>query len=239
MKNVVYNINYEEGMRISLVKGNTKLGRGVYSFNTLPGDKPLTTKTRGQLTNLFGTCGGCCDGCERVCYSIRDARLHHNSVIPSAGKNTVILRHDENIMFDQLKEELVKRKASVLRYHSSGEIPTYNYLLHMVKLAVELPDIKFYFYTKRFGFIEKYLKECGAFPENLICNISEWKDNTKGFDLRGMNKFIYDDGTDESLKRVPHCPAVNKEGKSTGINCDQCKRCFTKNDGRITAVYSH
>jgi len=239
MESVVYNINYEEGMRISLVKGNTKLGKGVYSFNTLPGDQPLTTKTRGQLTNLFGTCSGCCDGCESVCYAVRDAKLHHNSVIPSAGKNTVILRFSEDIMFSQLKEELIAQKAKVLRWHSSGEVPTYSYLLHMVKLAVEMPEMKFYFYTKRFDFIEKYLKECGAFPDNLICNISEWKDNTKGYDLRGVNKFIYDDGTDESLKKVVHCPAVNKEGKATGVNCDQCKRCFTKNDGRITAVYSH
>lgn len=239
MANVIYNINYEPTMRISLIKGNIKLGKSVYTFNLLPGDKPLTTKTRGQLTNVCGTCGGCCDGCESVCYAVRDAKLHHNAVIPSAGKNTVIMQHDPDMMFDQLKEELIKKKAQVLRYHSSGEIPSYEYLLHMVKLAVELPDIKFYFYTKRFGFMEKYLKECGALPENLICNISEWKGNTAGYELPGLNKFIYDDGTDPSLEKLVHCPAVGKDGHPTGITCGQCKRCFSKNNGHVTVVYSH
>jgi hypothetical protein len=109
----------------------------------------------------------------------------------------------------------------------------------MVKLAVEVSRTKFYFYTKRFDLVEKYLKECGEFPKNLICNISEWKGNTEGFNLVGLNIFTYDDGTDDSLKSVPHCPAVNKNGGKTGISCDQCKRCFSKNNGLITAVYAH
>jgi hypothetical protein len=109
----------------------------------------------------------------------------------------------------------------------------------MVKLAVEMPEIQFYCYTKRFGFVEKYLKECGEFPENLICNISEWKGNTEGFELNGLNRFIYDDGTDENLKKLPHCPAVNAKGKPTGVKCEQCKLCFSGNNGHIIVVHSH
>lgn len=239
MAEILYNISYEEGMRISLIKGNSKLGKGVYTFNTLPGDKPLSTKDRGQLTNVCGTCGGCCDGCEKFCYAVRDAKLHHNAVIPSAGKNTVIMQHDLDMMFDQLKEELINKKAQVLRYHSSGEIPSYNYLLHMVKLAVEMPDVLFYFYTKRFAWIEQYIKEYGKFPDNLICNISEWNGNTVGYRLDGLNKFVYDDGTDPALEKFVHCPAVNKKGKKTGVTCSQCKRCFSGNKGIVTAVYEH
>lgn len=239
MENVLYNINYDPAMKISLAKGNTKLGKGVFAYNMLPGDEPISTKDKGVLTNVKGTCDGVCGECANACYAIRDTRRYHNTCIPSLGKNTLIMRHNMEGMFEQLKEQLIKQKAKVLRYHSSGEIPTYDYLLHMVKLAVEMPDIQFYFYTKRFGFIEKYLKECGEFPENLICNISEWKGNTEGFELDGLNRFIYDDGTDESLKKLPHCPAVSSKGKPTGIKCEQCKRCFSKNDGHITVVYSH
>lgn len=239
MENVLYNINYEPAMHVSLVKGNSKLGKGVYSYNLLPGDKPLSTKDKGQLTNVRGTCGGCCDGCEELCYAVKDARRYHNTCIPSLGKNTVIMRHNMDDGFSQIKEELIKKKAKVLRWHSSGEIMNYNYLLHMVKIAVELPDVKFYFYTKRFELIEKYLDECGDLPDNLICNISEWKGNTEGYNLEGLNKFVYDDGTDPEMEKLVHCPAVNKKGRKTGITCDQCKRCFTANDGRITAVYNH
>lgn len=236
---MLYEINYDPTMKISLVKGNSKLGKGVYAFNLLPGDEPISTKDKGQLTNVSGTCGGCCDGCKNYCYAISDARRYHNTCIPSLAKNTLIIRHDMDKGFNQIKDEIVNKKAKVLRWHSSGEIETYDYLLHMVKLAVELSDVKFYFYTKRFEFVEKYLNECGELPENLICNISEWKGNTKGFNLDGLNKFVYDDGTDPLLQSIPHCPAVDKNGHKTGISCDQCKRCFSRNDGHVTAVYSH
>lgn len=239
MANVMYQINYEPAMRISLAKGNSKLGKGVYALNLMPGNKPLSTKDKGQLTNVRGTCGGCCDGCENYCYAVKDTRRFHNTVIPSVGKNTVIMRHNMEDGFKQLRENLIKKKAKVLRYHSSGEIESYDYLLHMVKLAVELPSVQFYFYTKRFVFIDKYLTECGELPKNLVCNISEWKGNTRGYNLEGLNRFVYDDGTDPSMKKLVHCPAVDKNGHKTGVTCDQCKRCFSGNKGIITAVYDH
>ena len=239
MAKVLYNINYDESMVVSLVKGNSKLGKKVFAFNLMPGNRPISTKDKGELTNVWGTCGGVCDGCEGFCYAVRDTRQYHNSVIPSVGKNTVIMRHDMDKGFKQIKEALIKKKAKVLRLHSSGEIMNYDYLLHMVKLAVEMPDVLFYFYTKRFSFIEQYLKECGALPENLVCNISEWKGNTEGYQLDGLNKFVYDDGTDPTLEKLVHCPAVDKNGKKTGVTCSQCQRCFSGNKGIITAVYDH
>ena len=239
MTNVMYQINYEPAMRISLAKGNSKLGKGVYAFNLMPGNKPISTKDKGQLTNVVGTCGGCCDGCEKYCYAVKDTRRYHNTVIPSVGKNTVIMRHDMDNGFKQVKDELMKKKVKVLRWHSSGEIMTYNYLLHMVKMAVEFPSVQFYFYTKRFGFVEKYLNEYGDFPENLTCNISEWKGNTDGYNLKGLNRFVYDDGTDPSMESLEHCPAVDKNGQKTGKTCDSCGICFSGNQGIITAVYDH
>lgn len=236
---MLHNIYYTEGMKISLVKGNAKLGKGVYTINLMPGEHLIDVKDKGIITNVKGTCEGCCDGCEKFCYAYRQTRQYHNTVIPSVGKNTVIMRHSLDDFFSQLKDFLIQENAHVLRYHSSGEIESYEYLIKMVQLAKELPEIKFYFYTKRFNFLDRYLKEYQKFPDNLICNVSEWNGNTKGYDLHGLNKFIYDDGSDPNLKNLHHCPAVDKNGHRTGINCDQCKKCFSKNDGHITVVYSH
>lgn len=236
---MLYEIKYDKTMKISLVKGNNKLGKGVYAFNTLPGDKPLSTKDKGQLTNVYGTCGGCCDGCEKFCYAVNDARRFHNTVIPSIGKNTVIMRHNLEDGFIQLRQEIVAKKVKVLRWHSSGEIMSYDYLLKMVEIAKDFPDVKCYVYTKRFAWVEQYLKENGMFPDNFICNISEWNGNTKGYNLDGLNRFVYDDGSDESMKKMVHCPAVKKDGTRTEITCDKCKRCFSGNKGLVTAVYDH
>ena len=239
MSNVVYPMTYHEDMKISLVNGNNKVGKGIWCFNTLPGDKPLCNSTKGQLTDIHGTCGGCCDGCANDCYAIRDGKLHHNACIPAWGKNTLIARHNIDGLFEQIKGDLIKKKAKVLRWHSAGEIESFNYLLHMVKLAVELPDVQFYCYTKRFDYISQYLKEYKNLPENFIVNISVWNGNDKGYDFGKLNKFIYDDGTNPEVSKMVHCPAVDKKGHSTGVKCSQCGRCYKGNLGSVTAVYAH
>lgn len=239
MENVAYHMTYHPSMEISLVNGNQKVGKGVWCFNLLPGAKPLSNSTRGQLTNVSGTCNGCCDGCEGKCYAVRDGKLHHNACIPAWSKNTLIMRNDIESMFTQLKNGLIKKKAKVLRWHSAGEIESFDYLLHMVKLAVEMPDVQFYCYTKRFDFVSQYLRDFKKFPKNFVVNISVWHDNDKGYDFGKCNKFVYDDGSDPKIAKMRHCPAVDKNGHSTGVKCSQCGWCFKGNYGRITAVYSH
>ena len=239
MNAVAYPMTYDNSMKISLVNGNHKVGKGIWCFNTLPGDKPLSNSTKGQLTNIHGTCGGCCEGCKGSCYAIRDGKFHSNSCIPAWGRNTLIARNNIDGMFRQIKAELLMNKAKVLRWHSSGEIINYNYLLHMVKLAVEMPNVQFYCYTKRFNLVEQYLKEFKKFPKNFVVNISVWHDNAKGYDFKNLNWFVFDDGTDPKVAKMRHCPAVDKNGNSTGVTCGECGWCFSGNKGRRTAVYEH
>ena len=180
--NVLYPISYNKDMEISLVQGNKKIGHGVFALNLLPGDQPISTKTRGQLTDIKGTCGGCCEGCVNDCYAMRDAKRYHNACIPSLGKNTLIMRHNIDGMFAQLEEKLTKKNAKVLRYHSSGEIENFNYLLHMVKLAVRMPNVKFYCYTKRFNLYKSTLlnTECSLriLPLTFLYGMETTRDTT-------------------------------------------------------------
>ena len=48
MEKAKYTINYNNGDQIKLQKGNTKLGKKVFTFNTLPGEHPLTLKEIGR-----------------------------------------------------------------------------------------------------------------------------------------------------------------------------------------------
>lgn len=241
-----YKVNVNKDTVISISNGNNKIGR-IKTLNLLPGDKPLANKTKGLLTNIKGTCSGCCSGCKSACYAIKGALFHSNTIIPSNGKNTLFSRKYPELYFKQIKEYVSnpRRKIIAFRYHSSGEIETYAYLLNMAKVAKDVPNVKFYFYTKRFAFIKRYLKEEGAFPENLICNISVWHKNHIKYRLDGLNQFIYDDGNEPELANVAHCPAISKpakpggRGKETGVTCDKCGLCWRKNDGHKVAVYNH
>lgn len=233
-----YNISYDKNMVISISKGNGKTGDEVHIFNTLPGEHPLTLKDGTVLTDIIGTCKGCCDGCEDLCYAVGYTKRHHNTVIPAAAKNTLMVRNDLEGTFEQIQLYCKLKHPKYFRFHSSGEIESYEYLLKMVELAEACPEVQYYFYTKRFAWVEKYLKEHGKFPKNLVCNISEWEDNTNGYDLPGLNRFVYDDGTHPEYESLIHCPAVAKGGYHTGITCSQCGRC-ARNHGKKVAVYAH
>ena len=85
-----------EAARLHISKGNSKIGDGIYSFSTLPGnaDHMLYLRDGTLLTDIPGTCSKYCDGCAKdgACYAWRDAKLHHNATIPAWAENTVLLR---------------------------------------------------------------------------------------------------------------------------------------------------
>lgn len=244
MTKPIYKITVDENTKISISEGNTKMGK-TPMFNTLPGSSPLTKKDGTLITDIPGTCTGVCQYCENGgCYAINGARYHHNSVVPSIGKNTLMMRQYPDKVFDQIKQYVEKKRPKSFRFHSSGEIENYDYLLRMDDLAAECPYTQFYVYTKRFDFVQKYLEERGV-RSNLVINISEWKDNTKGYNFEQLNKFIWDDGTDPEIAKLKHCPGVSKpekkggKGHMTDVHCDKCGLCFRKNAGLRIAVYNH
>lgn len=221
---------------VNIQNGNLKLGKGIYSINLLAGDEPLTKKDGTQLTNVSGTCGGCCTNCKSDCYAIK-TQVYRNRNIPSWANNTLLAKYDMDRFFNEIQSFIDNNMVSAIRYHSFGEIPSYEYLLKMVELATNNADVKFYTYTKRYEWLERYVREHYLLPSNLVINVSIWHNNYNN--PYGFAEFIYDDGTDEEIAKLPHCPAVDKNGNETGFTCAKCKRCLRAKNGDRIAVYSH
>ena len=278
--------------KLHLSKGNAKIGKGIWSFSTLPGnaDHMIRLKDGTLLTDVPGTCSKYCDGCARdgACYAWRDAKLHSNATIPAWGENTLLLRSgklwDELETFLTLKNGKARKYLSTVlkcgldpnealrnahelavvktfRIHVSGELEDVHQLRRWNLLALAHPEINFGIYTKNFDALAEFLDagSAGCQPApNLCVNVSEWHGVAKEF-LEGhawakLNVFEYDDslqrgcGLDdaekERLAKLPHCPAVGKDGKHRAtpagdpITCDMCGRCYRKT-GERTAVYAH
>lgn len=221
---------------LHIQNGNLKLGKGIYSINLLAGDEPLTKKDGTQLTNVSGTCSGCCKDCKSSCYAIR-TQIYRNRNMPSWADNTLLARYDVDRFFYELQTFIDNNIVSAIRYHSFGEIPSYEYLVHMVEIAKRNDDVKFYTYTKRFKWVEKYISENGNLPSNLVINVSIWNKNYDN--PYNLPEFIYDDGTDPEIEKLPHCPAIDKNGNETGFTCAKCKRCLKAKNGDRMAVYPH
>lgn len=236
-EDVKYFLTIDDNTRVNIANGNSKLGRGIYAVNLLPGGLPLTLKDGTQLTNVIGSCAGCSKDCEHNCYAINDAKRFHNTVIKSQGANTLLARFDRERFFADVQRFVDYNMIAAIRIHSSGEFLSYEYFLDWIAFAARNPEIKFYCYTKRFNFIERYLKNGDTFPGNFVVNVSIWKGNYKN--PYGLPEFIYDDGTDPELESVFHCPAVDKDGRKTGVTCAACKLCINAKNGERIAVYAH
>lgn len=95
MKEPLYKLTLE-GATLHLSKGNRKIGRGIWSFSTIPGnaDHMPTLKDGTLLTDVPGTCSKYCDGCAKdgACYAWRDLKLHRNVTVKAWGENTLLLR---------------------------------------------------------------------------------------------------------------------------------------------------
>lgn len=120
----MYNIK-EEDAKLHISKGNNKIGKGIWSFSTLPGnDKHLLyINGKGLLTDIAGTCSKYCEGCAKdgACYAWRDAKLHHNVVIRAWGENTLLLRNGK---VWPLLEEFFTNKNKKAREIIATEVQT-------------------------------------------------------------------------------------------------------------------
>ena len=243
---------YDNGqLHISISQKNGKLGN-IPQFNTLPGDEPLTLATGKPLTNIKGTCGKHCEECKSECYAIRSAILHHDSVIPAWGRNTVILRNNPEKVRSEIRKFCLKNIVKYFRFHTAGELESVEQLKLYCDICEENPDVTFYIYTKRFDLVADYfVYKNNILPENFVINLSEWHGNINdyisntediakvGKFFNSLNMFAYDDHTPESetASKMIHCPAIDETGHETGITCAQCRRCMRK--GNKTAVYQH
>jgi hypothetical protein len=240
-------------LHVSISSGNIKVG-SIPQFNTLPGDEPLAQKSGVQLTDVRGTCQGCCSDCVHSCYAVRSAKLHHNAVIPSWAKNTLILRNNPERVKEDINAFLKKKPVPYFRFHTSGEIENENVLKLYCDICNDNSQTRFYIYTKKFDLIVDYfLRKGNSLPANFVINLSEWHGNIEEYVsslnegeqekarefLFSLNVFGFDDKTEKSkyASSLVHCPAINNKGHETGVTCQQCKRCMRP--GHKTSVYMH
>ena len=110
--------------KLHVSKGNAKIGDGIFSFSTLPGnaDHMITLADGTLLTDVPGTCSKFCDECfGGGCYAVRDAKLHNNATIPAWGENTLLLRSGR--LWDELETFLTLKNAKAVKLLRSWKKP--------------------------------------------------------------------------------------------------------------------
>ena len=251
---------------LHMVQGNSKIGKSIWSFSTLPGDKDhmIRLKDGRFLIDMPGTCAKQCENCfNNGCYAVNSARLYYTTVIPAWTENTMLKRRGD--LFAALEAWFAKKnrpgkppKVTIFRINVSGEIEDADELRAWNRLATEHPETRFGLYTKHYKALAEFLANPGeAWASNFAINVSQWHGSADDFLAQHpgvCNVFEYDDLAKkdagmaecdvERLAALPHCPAVLRTGKhakmadGSSITCDLCLRCYN-NTGRTTAVYAH
>ena len=147
------------GNEVSISKGNGKMGE-------IP-----SVSLPAILTCVFCKC-------MEKCYGVRCEKLR-KEVRNSYIRNLNILNKNPESYWKQVKRAVALSRF--FRFHVSGDIPTYEYLIKMVETAIENPHCDILCFTKRHGWINKYIRENGddpriAIPENLHILMSGWRD---------------------------------------------------------------
>ena len=226
--------------RLHLSKGNNKIGKGIWSFATVPGNaehRP-TLATGEVLSNIAGTCSKYCEGCAKngACYAWRDFMLHHNVCVEAWSENTLLLRSGK--LFEELDDFITRanerylktnnekyHKIATFRINTSGEIENLQQFIGWNELAKKHPEVVFGIYTKNYDVVKEFLRTNDNTADNFVVNISQWHHVADDFLKENQGKFNvfeYDDSNrknhdllQEDIERLfstKHCPAVKPDG---------------------------
>lgn len=128
MEKKLNNKKFVSSLDFTLSLGNLKLPKSTAIFN-LPAVK---------------TCLNCAD-CSKFCYALSNQK-RFPSCNYSREKNLSISK-DKNFV-SKFNNALKRSKAKTVRYHEAGDVYSAKYLLSLVKIANDNPQVYFYMYTK-------------------------------------------------------------------------------------------
>lgn len=203
-----------ENIKISLT--NTKLSGEIPSVN-LP---PLQTCRKNAP-------------CAKLCYA-RKGNFRFSNVQKSLMHNYALYQMDSEKYFNDIirfLNGLVSYKY--FRFHSSGDIVDYNYLLGMIKVAKKCKNVKFLCFTKKFEIVNQYLDNGEKIPSNLKIVFSAWDKNFKIDNPHNLPTTYVNFKNKELNPNIPKL-AIPCLGK-----CYECQACWSLRKGQSVVFNQH
>ena len=197
---------------VSISRGNSKMG--AIPSVSLP---PVVTCPAGVP-------------CNKKCYACKICRLRA-TVRAAYDRNLEILSTDPEAYWLDVRRAV--KMSAYFRFHVSGDIPHYDYLLHMVETAKNAPHCQILCFTKRYEWINMFINENGALPENLHMIFSEWGDS---WTVPNPHKL-------PTSRVIFKGEAVPDGVKVCGGNCYECAcrgvGCWELKSGETIAFFEH
>lgn len=126
-----------------LINGNSKLGKGVYTFSTLPTNKTFNFDVNGVQFEIKGTCPCSCKGC----YATK-SRYMFKSVVRANGIKTVLAMRDRDFVKRAIIAQIKADGVQVCRIHAAGDFFSIEYVNMWHDIIAECNTTVFWSYTK-------------------------------------------------------------------------------------------
>lgn len=204
-----------------LVDGNSKIGKGVFHFSTLAGNKEYTANVNGEKIQLLGTCGCTCENgyCTKANYN-------YQSTIDALAIRTIIAREYMDFCESAIMAQIQADGVKTIRIHATGDFFSRAYLEMWKRIVANNPAVVFWTYTKETGAENAFdgFENANIVKSNvpMLDGISS---ETNGYNfghidyiialynaLRGLGKSVY----------ICRC-GIDKNQHCT--NCTACAKC--------------
>lgn len=176
---------------ISISKGNSKLGQ-IPSVSL-----PAVT-----------TCRAC--ACAKICYAKKLERLRP-TVRKAYQRNLDALIHHPDTYWREVEAAIMMSRF--FRFHVSGDIPHYDYLVKMAEIAARNTHCEILCFTKRYEFVNHFVDAGNTIPPNLHIIFSDWPGTTMDNPYHFPVAYVrFRDGSTQAPSGAQEC----------GGNCSEC-----------------
>lgn len=154
---------------LSFQKGNSKLGKQIFTFSivsgyTCPFAKDCLSKANretGKLTDGPHIQFRCFSASQEALFpAVRKSRWNNFEKILNAIKNNTLV---------ELILNSIPKNATIIRVHVAGDFFSQAYFMAWMEVAKKRTDIIFYAYTKSIGY---WVNQLGNIPSNFKLNAS-------------------------------------------------------------------
>lgn len=196
----------------------SKLGTSIPCVNLPP---IITCRKDAPCAKCTADGGGC--------YALK-GRFMFATVKESLMNNLKAYRENPNLYFNTIAVAAQNYKR--FRYHSSGDIVDYNYLVGMCKAARKAKSCEFLCFTKKYELVNQYVSEGHRIPKNLHIVFSTWEDfipdNPYNFPTTWV---MFKDK--ERNKNIP------TDSIPCGGKCENCSACWQLKKGQSVYFKKH
>ena len=203
-----------------LINGNDKLGKGVYTFSTLPTNKAfnVTLQTPGLGGSIDITIKGTCPCSCAGCYATK-GRYTFDNVIEANARKTYLVLNDLDFVTNAIIAQIKADRITLCRIHASGDFVNDLYIEAWKRIVKECPETVFWTYTKN-------IKAEAAFDD--LDNINVVKSIIPGYGFNfGHCDYIIK--VYNALKAIGKSVYICRCGIDKNQHCTNCKGC-SKNE---------